>query len=68
MQNRFVLLLICIFTFLNLTILAINMSVQSYADVGGMNYRELKRDKDFKRAVESIVEDCQVVDQSRLSC
>ena len=68
MQNRFALLIMCIFTCFNLVILAINMSVQSYADVAGMNYRELKRDKDFKRAVESIVEDCQVVDRSRLSC
>ena len=31
-----------------------------HADVDGMGYRELRRDRDFRRAVESIVEGCSV--------
>ena len=31
-----------------------------YADVAGMDYRDLRRDRDFKRAVEDIVENCSV--------
>lgn len=30
------------------------------ADVAGMNYRELSHDYDFKQAVESIIENCDV--------
>ena len=36
----------------------------AYADVGGMNYRELRRDRDFKRAVRYIVESCSVDGES----
>ena len=56
MQNRPILMTIFLLTLFNLAILVINMSVQSRADVAGMDYRELKRDRDFKRAVEGIVE------------
>ena len=31
-----------------------------YADVAGMDYRDLRRDRDFKQAVEDIVENCSV--------
>lgn len=37
------------------------------ADVAGMEYYDLKYDWDFKHAVESIVEDCSVDDNS-ISC
>ena len=30
------------------------------ADVGGMNHRELRRDRDFKKAVKYIVERCYI--------
>lgn len=40
----------------------------AYADVGGMDYRELRRDRDFKRAVEYIVESCRVRGSGRISC
>ena len=30
------------------------------AAVDGMDYRQLQRDKDFRRAVEAIIEDCHV--------
>ena len=29
-----------------------------YAEVNGMDYRELRRDRDFRRAVQDIVEGC----------
>ena len=29
-----------------------------YAEVDGMDYRELRRDRDFRRAVQYIVEGC----------
>ena len=31
-----------------------------HADVAGMNRYELRRDRDFKHAVEDIVEDCSI--------
>ncbi len=37
------------------------------AEVAGMNSYDLESDYDFKRAVESIVEDCTVSDES-ISC
>lgn len=37
------------------------------ADVAGMDYRDLKRDRDFKKAVKSIVENCSV-DDGYISC
>ena len=39
----------------------------AYADVGGMNYIELRRDRDFKKAVHYIVESCSVYNGS-ISC
>jgi hypothetical protein len=38
-----------------------------YADVAGMDYRELRRDRDFKKAVRYIVEDCSIR-STRISC
>jgi len=53
-----------------LTIIAVNLTIQTaktigfipsaQAEVAGMSYRELERDRDFERAVESIIEDCEV--------
>lgn len=37
------------------------------AEVAGMDYYGLKRDRDFKRAVRYIVEDCSVSDGSILN-
>ena len=36
----------------------------AYAEVGGMGYRDLRRDRDFKRAVQYLVEDCIVDEES----
>ena len=37
------------------------------ADVAGMDYYDLRRDRDFKKAVQYIVEDCDV-DGDSISC
>jgi hypothetical protein len=33
---------------------------EAKADVGGMDYRDLRRDRDFKKAVKYIVERCSI--------
>jgi hypothetical protein len=54
---------------LNLVVLAVNLSRPSRAAVGGMSYRSLARDRDFTRAVQSIVEACAVnIDIGKVKC
>ena len=36
----------------------------AYADVAGMDHRDLRRDRDFRRAVQYIVESCSVDGES----
>jgi hypothetical protein len=36
----------------------------AYADVAGMGYRDLRRDRDFKKAVKYIVQNCYVDGES----
>ena len=45
----------------------INLINKASADVAGMNHRELRRDRDFKKAVKHIVERCSVT-SSGISC
>jgi len=45
----------------------INLINKANADVAGMNHRELRRDRDFKKAVRHIVERCSVT-SSGISC
>ena len=40
----------------------------AYAEVGGMGYSELRRDRDFKRAVRRVVENYCSVDGDSISC
>jgi len=54
-------------TLLNIGILALNLSVRAKADVAGMNWRDLSRDRDFKKAVQDIVGSC-TVDGETISC
>ena len=69
-MNR-ILLLVAVFSFGY----AVNDIVQEtkpvifplQAAVAGMDYYDLKRDRDFSRAVESIIEDC-YVDDDYISC
>ena len=42
---------------------------EAKADVAGMNHRELRRDRDFKKAVRYVVENnCTVYSEQYLSC
>jgi hypothetical protein len=54
-------------TALNLVVLTINVSIQAQADVAGMSKMDLVRDRDFKNAVQYIVEDCKA-DGPKLRC
>jgi hypothetical protein len=61
--------LLCLLTALNLSGLAVNLSVPARAAIAGMSYQELVRDPDFTRAVISIVQKCKVnVDLAKLDC
>ncbi len=67
MLGRISLTLMIALTVLNVAVLAIHLSTQSRAAVAGMDRRELKRDRDFSRAVKELVEEC-VVAGPRISC
>jgi hypothetical protein len=54
-------------TILNIGLLALNLSVRAKADVAGLDWRELSRDRDFKKAVQNIVGSC-TVDGEGISC
>ena len=54
-------------TTLNLAILALNLSVGANATVAGMNYKALYGDPDFRRAVEIVIQGCQVT-RRRIDC
>ena len=61
--------LLCLLTALNLSGLAVNLSVPARATIAGMGYQKLVRDPDFTRAVISIVQKCKVnVDLAKLEC
>lgn len=40
----------------------------AYAEVAGMDYRELRRDRDFKKAVRRVVENYCSVSGDSISC
>jgi hypothetical protein len=58
---------VSVLTILNIGILAINLSVRAKADVAGMDWRALAHDRDFKKAVQNIVDSC-TVDGESISC
>jgi hypothetical protein len=59
----------CLLSALNITALAVNVSVPSRAAVGGMNHEQLKQDAEFVLAVKSIVEGCRVdIDVAKVRC
>lgn len=55
-----------ILTAVNLVLLTAQFS-PAFARVAGMDYSDLRRDRDFRRAVEDVVEDCSVSGRS-ISC
>ena len=69
MSRRTMIAILCLLSALNIIVLAVNVSRQARAAVGGMSYQELVSDRDFTRAVKSIAEACQVnVDIAKLKC
>lgn len=65
MKSKYMMGLMCAFCFgvigkTALDELGVDVIGAVYADVAGMDYRDLRRDRDFKRAVEDIVENCSV--------
>jgi hypothetical protein len=62
-----VLIGIALLTVLNLVLLGVNLSMQAKAEVAGMSKSQLYRDRDFRGAVEYIVESCKVSRDS-ISC
>lgn len=63
MRNR-AMLAFTVFTIFNVSILFVNLAYQANASVSHLSWRELSRDKDFRRAVQKIVSDCAVTDGS----
>jgi hypothetical protein len=54
---------------LNLIALAANLSLPARAAGSGSNYQDLVQDKDFVRAVKSIVESCTInLDIDKVKC
>lgn len=54
-------------TILNTILLTVQLAPVAKAAVAGMDYMDLRRDRDFRKAVEYIVEDCSVSGRS-ISC
>jgi hypothetical protein len=67
-KNVGLVIVVGVITGINLAALAGNLFSIAKASVAGMDYRELYRDRDFRRAVESIIEDCRVRDREKISC
>jgi len=67
MSVRLVVLLV-LMTALNVGILAVNLSTRSQAAVAGMSAAQLKDDKDFKEAVQFIIQKCSVWDRLSINC
>ena len=71
MKKYITFLAIFIFGFMTSDILKeekFNLISAVYADVAGMNYRDLRRDRDFRKAVKHIIEDCDVRSSGQISC
>jgi hypothetical protein len=64
-----ILIIGCILTALNASVLILQLSAPSKAAVGGMDGQTLANDPDFKRAVQSVVQACKVnVDIAKVIC
>ena len=69
MSRKWVVTVFFALSALNAAGLVINFAAPVRASVAGMNFQHLINDKDFERAVNFIVEKCQVnVDIARLKC
>jgi hypothetical protein len=68
MSGRITILAMCFLNALNVILVAVNVSTRSSAAVAGMDRSDLRRDRDFRRAVEDIVESCSVGSGGSISC
>jgi hypothetical protein len=69
MSRKAMFAILSLLSALNITALAVNVSLPSRAAVGGMSYQDLMRDPDFTRAVKSIAQEWKVnVDVAKLTC
>ena len=76
MMSKYMMGLMCAFCFgvigkTALDELGFDVVGAAYADVAGMDYRDLRNDRDFKKAVKYIVNNCSVYiegDYGSLSC
>lgn len=58
-----------VLTALNLGAAAVNLSTRADAKVAGMDAWDLKRDRDFQKAVSEIVEKCSIDGRTlKISC
>jgi hypothetical protein len=69
MASRYIVLATAaiLFTALNLIILAANWSIQGRANVAGMDRRDLYDDREFRWAVQDVIEDCKI-DEKKIKC
>ena len=67
MISKQLLIAIVALTALNIGACLVVLSTATRAEVAGMSFNELARDRDFRRAVESIVVGC-TVNRSSISC
>ncbi len=65
MRLHMLLSVIVALTVINVGVVLVNTTASVRADVAGMNYRQLRKDRDFRKAVRYVVErDCWVYDSS----
>ena len=55
-------------TVINVGVVLVNTTASVRADVAGMNYKQLRRDRDFRKAVRYVVESDCSVDNWGISC
>ncbi len=65
MRPHIPLAIIVALTAINVGVLTMNMTTSVRADVAGMDYRDLRRDRDFEKAVRHVVARyCSVSDEN----
>ena len=67
MDLKKLLVALSLLTALNISACFVVLSTATRAEVAGMSFNELARDRDFRRAVESIIVGC-TVSRSSISC
>ena len=65
MRLHVLLAVIIALTVINVGVMLVNTTATVKADVAGMSYRDLRKDRDFRKAVRYVVErDCYTEDSS----